>query len=249
MTFYTHHFPTAKLPSDKFERPNDETFLTVERGQSAKFVLPGSPGADFTPLANQNIDKAKDLIFQKSYYSAFRDGTLVQTLRAKFVTEIYLCGALTNISIFATAMDAARHGYSITIVKDCLGYQSKERHDAALLKLTEVGGCDILTTEDVLVLPARTRSQQASPAQPSDRLQHAAPVATSGISKLRLPDGHGGSEDASTSEELTGSKREYVQTKIKVRRRRSKSTPGASSIGESTPSIDAPSGNYAYCGK
>jgi nicotinamidase-related amidase len=237
-----------QLNSDKFEKPNDETFLTVEHGQSAKYVLPGSPGADFTPLASQNIDKAKDLIFQKSYYSAFRDGTLVQTLRAKFVTEIYLCGALTNISIFATAMDAARHGYSIAIVEDCLGYQSKERHDAALLKLTEVAGCDILSTEDVLqnLPPAIIRSQQAPRTQASDRLQHAAPVATSGISKSRLPNGHGGREDASTSEELAeseGKKREKVQTNIKGRRRPSRSTPGVSSIGDSTPSTDALSDN------
>jgi nicotinamidase-related amidase len=146
-----------QLESDRWEGPNDEAFLTTEANQSARFVLPGSAGAELAPIARENIpiareniDSTRDLIFLKSYYSAFKDGTLVQTLRAKFVTEIYLCGALTNISIFATAMDAARHGYTITIVEDCLGYRSRARHDAALTKLTEFTGCDILNSADVL---------------------------------------------------------------------------------------------------
>jgi nicotinamidase-related amidase/alkylated DNA repair dioxygenase AlkB/glutathione S-transferase len=141
-----------------------ETFLTIEPGENPQVVLPGSPGANFSPFTSQNIDTMRDLVFQKSYYSAFKDGTLVQTLRAKFVTEIYLCGALTNISIFATAMDAARHGYSITIVDDCLGYRSKDKHDEALRQLTEFTGCDIISSKEVLqALPARTSKGQQAP--------------------------------------------------------------------------------------
>jgi nicotinamidase-related amidase/glutathione S-transferase len=139
----------AGLQLDDEEQIN-EAFLTIESGKKAQVVLPGSSGAEFGRLVAENIDKTKDLILQKSYYSAFKDGSLVQNLRAKFVTGIYLCGALTNISVFATAMDAARYGYSITIVEDCVGYISLPKHNEALRQLTEFTGCDILTSEEVL---------------------------------------------------------------------------------------------------
>jgi nicotinamidase-related amidase/glutathione S-transferase/alkylated DNA repair dioxygenase AlkB len=160
--------PSASLLDEVDEEeqgePVSETFLTVEPGQRTQVALPGSPGADLSPLACQNVDNARDLVFQKSHYSAFKDGTLVQTLRFKFVTEIYLCGALTNISIFATAMDAARYGYSITIIDDCLGYRNKARHDEALRQLTEFTGCDIMSSKDVIRdLQRRTSAQQTPP--------------------------------------------------------------------------------------
>lgn len=226
-----------QLDRDKWDGPNDETFLTLEPGQSAKFVLPGTPGAGFTPLTSQSIDNTKDMVFQKSYYSAFKDGTLVQTLRAKFVTEIYLCGALTNISIFATAMDAARYGYTITIIEDCNGYASKDRHDAALMKLTEFTGCDIVSSDVVIqyLLP-QIAPQQSPPRQSSHRpqqhdsspekrkahtLSNGRDSPSAGSSKSRLQNAHDTPEGSGPENK----KREKVKTKIKARRRPSKSSP------------------------
>jgi nicotinamidase-related amidase len=139
----------AALQNDE-EDDISETFLTLEPGRSLRAVSPASPGTNLSKSVVGALDATKDLIFQKTYYSAFKDGQLVQTLRAKFVTEIYICGTLTNISVFATAMDAARHGYGITIVDDCLGYRSKARHDEALRKLVEFTGCDMKSSADLI---------------------------------------------------------------------------------------------------
>lgn len=137
------------LALDEDDDPVTETFLTVKPGKLPQAVLAMSPSTNFVQPILTAVDATKDLIFQKTWYSAFRDGNLVQILRAKFVTEIFICGVLTNISVFATAMDAARHGYAITIVEDCLGYRSKERHDEALRRLTEFTGCDIISSEEL----------------------------------------------------------------------------------------------------
>ena len=130
--------------------PISETYLTLEPGGTPHIVSRSSSGSHFPDSVNHAIDAKKDTIFQKTHYSAFRDGNLVQTLQAKFVTEIYLCGTLTNISIFATVMDAARHGYAITIIDDCLGYRSKARHDEALRKLIEFTGCETISSTDLI---------------------------------------------------------------------------------------------------
>ncbi|PQE10920.1 hypothetical protein CJF32_00007771 [Rutstroemia sp. NJR-2017a WRK4] len=126
-----------------------EAFLTVKPGEKAHMVQADSPGSDFADSIKPHVF-AKDMTYPKTYYSAFRDGNLVQTLRGKFVTEIYICGVLTNVSVFATAMDAARHGYAITIVDDCLGYRSKERHEEALRQLKVYTGCDVISSIDLI---------------------------------------------------------------------------------------------------
>ncbi|KAB8290751.1 hypothetical protein EYC80_008388 [Monilinia laxa] len=133
-----HKGEESKLSVASNDDDAKEAFLTITPGEKADMLKPNTRGSDisdaFTPIS------AKDLVFHKTYYSAFKDGNLVQKLRGKFVTEIYIAGALTNVSVFATAMDAARHGYAITIIEDCLGYRSKARHDEALRQLKAYTG-------------------------------------------------------------------------------------------------------------
>lgn len=257
------------LSTDEKEEEKEsvsETFLTVEPGKVACVVVPSSPGANFGIRALQSMDNMKDIVFQKSYYSAFKDGSLVQALRAKFVTEIYICGVLTNISIFATAMDAARHGYSITIIDDCLGYRSKARHDEALHQLTELTGCDITNSKDIIQdLQHRARARQTptyaqkrnlhrqSPKGKESSLENLmagmslnqngsagqektpnpigkpsdlATIDTSGSSNQYLSSQSLKEEDSTIlakPSEAEGRKRDRVKTKIRTRRRPSKS--------------------------
>ncbi|KAK0102420.1 hypothetical protein ONS95_006040 [Cadophora gregata] len=152
----------ALLALEEEDDPITETYLTVKPGKLPQVVLAMSPNTNLVQVVLNAMDATKDLIFQKTWYSAFRDGSLVQILRAKFVTEIFICGALTNISVFATAMDAARHGYAITIVEDCLGYRSKERHDEALRRLIEFTGCDVISSE-VLAQELQEKAKKQPP--------------------------------------------------------------------------------------
>ncbi|KAH8687753.1 hypothetical protein BGZ60DRAFT_394378 [Tricladium varicosporioides] len=147
---HSNDFLEADDNEDEEQEIVEETFLTIPPGKNPRVVAANSPGLHISPLVASGIDPNRDLVFQKSYYSAFKDGKLMQVMRKKFITEIYLCGALTNISVFATAMDAARHGYAITILQDCVGYRSKARHDEALRQLTESTGCDIINSEELI---------------------------------------------------------------------------------------------------
>ncbi|KAF5875087.1 putative isochorismatase family protein family protein [Botrytis fragariae] len=151
-----------------------EAFLTIQCEGKVRMLKPNSRGSAisdaFAPIST------KDLVFNKTYYSAFKDGSLVQKLRGKFVTEIYIAGALTNVSVFATAMDAARHGYAITIIEDCLGYRSKARHDEALRQLRAYTGCDVISSGDLIeslqkqkkVAERRTTSSKKSRPKPRE---------------------------------------------------------------------------------
>uniref|UniRef100_A0A8H7MZ77 Fe2OG dioxygenase domain-containing protein n=1 Tax=Bionectria ochroleuca TaxID=29856 RepID=A0A8H7MZ77_BIOOC len=81
---------------------------------------------------------------------AFPYTQLLLILRAKMVMEVFICGSLTNVGLYATAMDAARHGLSITIVEDCCGYHSKDRQIIALQRLVETTGCEVASAKDII---------------------------------------------------------------------------------------------------
>ncbi|TVY32126.1 DNA oxidative demethylase [Lachnellula subtilissima] len=238
-----------------------ETFLTVLEGRAPLVAIQSSLGSNLTNAVRLAIDCDKDLIFTKSYYSAFRDGNLVQVLRAQFVTEIFLVGCLTNISVFATAMDAAQYGYAITIVEDGLGYRSKARHDEALRKLTEATGCDIVQSEEIIRDLQRKKVEQQPIPQRNPRRRENGGNLEGLMANLNLrPDGssntkppakstgppvitaaeNGGtatSESPPAQDEAEGKKRERVKTRIKTRRRHSKSeTKAIGADGDKHPS-------------
>ncbi|KFY65497.1 hypothetical protein V497_01374 [Pseudogymnoascus sp. VKM F-4516 (FW-969)] len=160
-----------------------EAFLSYEPGKEHISLKGRASDSDLVPALEAVVDQAHDLFFTKSYYSAFKSSPLLQTLRSQFVTEIFICGALTNMSVFATAMDAARYGYAITLVDDCLGYRSKARHDQALRSLDEATGCDMSTSsyviEEIQKKPKQSaRSEKAASKRPvrqnpdSENLNH-----------------------------------------------------------------------------
>ncbi|TDZ34263.1 DNA oxidative demethylase ALKBH2 [Colletotrichum trifolii] len=130
---------------------------------------PGSPivrsstlGAQLPTAAKQCLG-SRDINHIKSHYSAFHSGHLLQLLRVKFVTELFLCGSLANVGVYATAIDAAKYGYSITLVEDCCGYRSDLRQANAIRSLIDLTGCDVVESS---VVVQKSKSANASASSP-----------------------------------------------------------------------------------
>ena len=130
------------------EDEDPELFL-AQTVKKEPCCIPGSTGAEYATQIKDLIDE-KDMHINKTYYSAFRATSLLINLRSKIITKLFICGCITNLSVFATAMDAARYGIQITLVEDCLGYRRKDRHDFAIKQLRELVGLDVLTSENVI---------------------------------------------------------------------------------------------------
>lgn len=153
-----------------------EAFLSEVSGQSSKTkpqcVRKGTKGAELLP----ELAAAKgprDYAMTKTFYSAFQSGQLLQLLRRHFATELYICGALSNVSVYATALAASSYGFDITIVEDCCGYRSEARHMNATRKLAEMTGCEFATVADI-VPTLRPRPQSRS--DPSPRVRASVPM-------------------------------------------------------------------------
>ncbi|KAI2605697.1 uncharacterized protein GGS25DRAFT_352318 [Hypoxylon fragiforme] len=126
-----------------------EAFLTQESSNLPKCVRPGTFGIDVHPIIKAAIGP-KDYSLVKTHYSAFKSEQLLRFLRMRLVTELFICGSMTNISVMATAVDAASHGYTITIVDDCCGYQNMMRHRNAIKEIANTTGCEVSKAQDIL---------------------------------------------------------------------------------------------------
>ncbi|KAM0455564.1 hypothetical protein ACHAPV_007641 [Trichoderma viride] len=149
--------PTVTEPSSD-ESLDPEAFLSHEEPLHAK--ASSDPGSN-VPLAIEEAIHSKDLKLTKSYYSAFHGTQLLRALRGRMVTEVFICGSLANIGVYATAMEAAGHGMAITVIEDCCGYRHKSRQAAAIRNLIELTGCEILSSQEVLkaLVPSKSETK------------------------------------------------------------------------------------------
>ncbi|KAK5990965.1 DNA oxidative demethylase ALKBH2 [Cladobotryum mycophilum] len=152
--------PVPELPSGP---PDPEAFLSQEEPLCVK---PSDQGCEMPLIVKEAIEKG-DLTLTKTHYSAFQESHLLRMLRGKMVMEVFICGSLTNVGVYATALDAAGHGMTITVVEDCCGYRHESRQINAVKNLVELTGCDIASVQEVLdtIDPNRARPV-ASAGQP-----------------------------------------------------------------------------------
>ncbi|KAF2968297.1 hypothetical protein GQX73_g5275 [Xylaria multiplex] len=145
-----------------------EAFLTPDGKGRISCVRAGAPGTEMHPLVKQAVGP-RDHVLTKKYYSAFKAEGLLGLLRVRFVTELFICGSLTNIGVMATAIEAASYGFTIIIVDDCCGSQSMSRHRTALRQITSMTGCDTLSAANVLNM---TRPRPSSSERGGQQRQH-----------------------------------------------------------------------------
>ncbi|KAI9813660.1 MAG: hypothetical protein M1827_003731 [Pycnora praestabilis] len=132
---------------------DNETFLSTSKiGERPSCCISGTAGAEFADTVISDIDRSRDSVVVKAHYSALnpRSSPLLFSLRGKLVTELFICGSLSNISVYATALDAVRHGFSITILEDCLGYRNDARHEEAMRQMADFMGADGLTSAELI---------------------------------------------------------------------------------------------------
>ncbi|KAL4915829.1 hypothetical protein BDW62DRAFT_118773 [Aspergillus aurantiobrunneus] len=148
----------------KLEDPvHEEAFLSTNPPHCC---LPQTTGAQFPAPLLAAIDTDSDIVIEKSEYSALQSPGLVLSLRTRFITELYLCGSLSNASIHATALDAVRHGFTLFLVEDCLGYRSFSRHEEAMRRMADMLGANGITSQELLDQLDRQETDQIAHSEP-----------------------------------------------------------------------------------
>lgn len=125
---------------------DEEAFLTTDAPQCGQ---PQTPGTQFPAPLLAAIDANTDTLLEKSDYSALRSQSLILSFRSRLVTEVYICGSLSNISVYATVLDAVSLGFSVTLIEDCLGFRDFGRHQEAMRRMADIFGANGITTEEL----------------------------------------------------------------------------------------------------
>jgi nicotinamidase/pyrazinamidase len=105
----------------------------------------GTAGAEFHPgLDTQRIDAVFDKGAYQAAYSGFEgataDGTgLGDWLRDRRVDAVDIVGIATDHCIRATAVDAAREGFSTTVLLDHTAGVAPETVESALIEMSDAG--------------------------------------------------------------------------------------------------------------
>ena len=143
-----HQADFASFDDDDYA--TDNYLQKPRKGQLPQLYRQGTRGAGILDSMLPVVDESVDMIIAKSHYSAFDTTPLLMSLRMKLVTHIYLCGCLSNVSIYATAADAARHGFEVSVVEDCMGYRSSVLHLDAMRKMADLLGVSGVDSEEII---------------------------------------------------------------------------------------------------
>jgi nicotinamidase/pyrazinamidase len=98
--------------------PQDHSSFTAEGGPWPPHCVQGTPGAELSPkLDRTRIDAVidKGASREGEGYSGFETGELGNLLRTERVTEVTVTGLATDFCVAATARDALREGFEVTV--------------------------------------------------------------------------------------------------------------------------------------
>lgn len=139
-----------KLKGVKGARPplRTDAFLAVESDHPP--CAPATPASEFHPSIQASIVSPPDRIMVKTWFSAFKETSLLQTLRGRFISDLYICGVITNVCILATAADAAKHGFNVFVMPDCLGYRNLVAHQQSLRVMVDDYGVEEVSSGQLI---------------------------------------------------------------------------------------------------
>ncbi|KAF9076452.1 Isochorismatase-like protein [Rhodocollybia butyracea] len=138
---YEHR--TAPLPPRHLTRPKGDKYqnaplnndrLAGSHYGSKVICIPDSPGANFHPDI-QKLVLPNDVIITKTYYSAFTETSLNQTLQHLNIDTLFFAGVTANTCVRATVIDAFFHGYSLHVIKSAIASFSNNSLDTILSDL------------------------------------------------------------------------------------------------------------------
>jgi nicotinamidase/pyrazinamidase len=138
--------------------PPDHASFETQGGPWPVHCVQGSHGAELHPsIAGLDIDALVDVGREREDegYSGFEKSDLAQILRDRDVEEVYVTGLATDYCVRASAIDACREGFDVTVVEDAIRGVEVEPGDSerALEEMREAGAR--ISTADELLASVR----------------------------------------------------------------------------------------------
>lgn len=107
----------AKLLLEDFRKKNLPIFHIqhIKEDPNANFFAINTKGAEINPLV---APLATEKVIIKHYPNSFRETDLFHTLKEQNISELVICGMMTNMCVDATTRAASDLGFTCTVVAD-----------------------------------------------------------------------------------------------------------------------------------
>jgi len=140
--------------------PPDHASFEEQGGPWPVHCVAGTHGADFHPAmdgvelgAVVDVGKGRE----DEGYSGFEKSNLAQILRDHGVDEVYVCGLATDYCVRASAIDACREGFDVTVVEDAVrGVEVEQGDSARAIDDMRGAGAQITTSDELLAAAEAT---------------------------------------------------------------------------------------------
>lgn len=146
------HFAVVTATRDW--HPPDHASFEAEGGPWPVHCVRGTHGAEFHPAMN---DIALDAVVDVGQgrddegYSGFENSDLARILHEHDAEEVYVCGLATDYCVRASAIDACREGFEVTVVEDAVrGVEVNPGDSERAFQDMREAGAKIATSEEVL---------------------------------------------------------------------------------------------------
>ena len=107
--------------------------------------LADSPEARISP----RLEPRTGEVFGKCRYSAFSNGALARSLRARGVEQLVVAGIVTNLCVESTVRDAFDLGFATIVAADATAAHTEDFHRASLKTLAQ-GFSSVRLSEEIL---------------------------------------------------------------------------------------------------
>jgi nicotinamidase-related amidase len=146
-------FRSRKLPIaytvNAYSR-SDQASVLREKLPILNLLEEGGMLADIHPEILPSTD---DLVIIKRLPSAFFGTSLLNSLQARNVDSVVVCGFSTSGCVRASAVDALQHNFRVVVASDACGDRDRYAHDANLRDIGLKYG-DVISAEEAIALLA-----------------------------------------------------------------------------------------------
>jgi nicotinamidase/pyrazinamidase len=134
--------------------PPDHASFETQGGPWPVHCVQGTRGAELHPgMDNIDVDFIVDVGREREDqgYSGFEKSDLAEQLRERGVEKVAVCGLATDYCVRASAIDARREGFDVTLVEDAVRAVDLEPGDGArAIEEMRQAGAKVATSEEVL---------------------------------------------------------------------------------------------------
>jgi nicotinamidase/pyrazinamidase len=142
--------------------PPDHASFETEGGPWPVHCVQGTPGAELHPaMSGIELDGIVDVGRERDDegYSGFENSDLAQILRDRGVERLSVCGLATDYCVRASAIDACKEGFDVTVVEDAIRAVDVNEGDGdRAIEDMKAAGAEFATSDRVLEQVAKTES-------------------------------------------------------------------------------------------